>query len=90
MNKDEFVDKLAEKGKTTKKLAKQAIDMIFTTVADSLVAGQEVYIPGFGKFSVIVRKERPGVNPSTRKKINIPETKAPNFTAAKALKESIK
>jgi nucleoid DNA-binding protein len=59
-------------------------------VADSLVAGQEVYIPGFGKFSVVVRKARTGLNPQTKKKINIPETKVPKFTAAKALKESIK
>ena len=90
MTKAEFVDKLAEKGKITKKRATEAIDLIFDTMAEGLAAGEEISIPGFGKFSVIVRKERPGVNPSTRKKINIPETKAPNFTAAKALKESIK
>jgi DNA-binding protein HU-beta len=90
MTKAEFVDKLAEKGKITKKFASESIDLVFTTMAEGLVAGQEISIPGFGKFSVTVRKARSGVNPSTRKKIKIPERKAPKFSAAKALKESIK
>jgi nucleoid DNA-binding protein len=55
-----------------------------------LVAGEEISIPGFGKFSVVTRKERTGLNPQTKKKIKIPEKKAPKFTGAKALKESVK
>lgn len=90
MTKAEFVDKLAEKGKITKKLASESIDLIFTTITDSLVAGEEISVPGFGKFSVAIRKARTGLNPRTKEKLNIPETKAPKFTAAKALKESIK
>ena len=90
MTKGEFVDKLAEKGKITKKLATEAIDLIFTTIAEGLVAGEEISIPGFGKFSIITRNARAGLNPQTKQKINIPETKAAKFTAAKALKESIK
>ncbi len=90
MTKAEFVDKLAEKGKMTKKQAAEAIDLIFTTMADSLVAGDEISIPGFGKFSIANRKARTGLNPQTKEKINIPETKVPKFTVAKALKESIK
>ena len=90
MTKAEFVDKLAEKGKITKKLATESIDWIFDTMAEGLVAGEEISVPGFGKFSVIVRQARTGLNPQTKKKINIPEKKAPKFSAAKSLKESIK
>jgi len=74
----------------TKKQASEAIELIFTTMADGLVAGDEISIPGFGKFSITIRKARTGLNPQTKQKINIPETKAPKFSAAKALKESIK
>ena len=90
MNKAEFVDKLAEKGKITKKLATEAIEMIFSTIGEALVNGDEIAVPGFGKFSVVVRKARTGLNPRTKKKINIPEKKAPKFSAVKSLKESIK
>ncbi|MCL5126288.1 MAG: HU family DNA-binding protein [Deltaproteobacteria bacterium] len=90
MTKAEFVDKLAEKGKITKKLATEAIDLIFDTMAEGLAAGEEISIPGFGKFSIITRKARSGLNPHTKEKLNIPETKAPKFSAVKSLKESIK
>ncbi|MGA8833973.1 MAG: HU family DNA-binding protein [Desulfomonilaceae bacterium] len=90
MTKAEFVNKLAEKGKMAKKQATEAINLMFTTMADSLAAGEKISIPGFGKFSVITRNARTGLNPQTKQKINIPETKAPKFSAAKSLKESIK
>ncbi|MHB8204485.1 MAG: HU family DNA-binding protein [Desulfomonilaceae bacterium] len=90
MTKAEFVDKLAEKGKITKKLAAEAIELVFSTIGETLVNGDEIAVPGFGKFSVVVRKARSGLNPQTKQKINIPETKAAKFTAAKSLKESIK
>jgi DNA-binding protein HU-beta len=90
MTKAEFVDKLAEKGEITKKQASEAIELIFSTLSDVLVAGEEIAIPGFGKFSVIDRKARTGLNPQTKKKIKIPAKKAPKFTGAKALKDSVK
>jgi len=37
MNKAEFVDKLAEKGKTTKKLATEAIELGFSTIGETLL-----------------------------------------------------
>jgi nucleoid DNA-binding protein len=90
MTKAEFVDKLAEKGKITKKLATEALELVFSIIGEALVNGDEIAVPGFGKFSVVVRKARTGLNPQTKEKINIPETKAAKFTAAKSLKESIK
>ena len=90
MTKAELVDKLAEKGNTAKKHASEAIELIFSTLSDVLVAGEEISIPGFGKFSVATRKARTGLNPQTKATINIPETKVPKFTSAKALKDSVK
>ena len=90
MTKAEFVAKLAEEGKISKKQAIEAINLIFGAMADGLVAGQEISIPGFGKFSVVTRKARTGLNPQTKARINIPETKVPKFTSAKALKDSVK
>ncbi len=90
MTKAELVDKLAEKGKITKKLATETIEMVFSTIGEALVNGDEIAVPGFGKFSVVLRKARSGLNPRTMAKLNIPETKAPKFSAAKSLKESIK
>ena len=38
MNKAEFVDKLAEKGKITKKQATEAIELVFSIIGEALVA----------------------------------------------------
>ncbi len=90
MTKAEFVNKLAEKGKITQKQATEAIELVFSSIGEALVAGDEIAVPGFGKFSVVVRKARTGSNPQTKQKLNIPEKKAPKFSAARTLKESIK
>jgi nucleoid DNA-binding protein len=90
MTKAEFVDRLAKKGETTKKHAIAAIDLIFGTIAEQLSQGEHVYVPGFGKFSVVKRAARTGINPRTKKKIKIKATIAPKFQAAKALKEGVK
>jgi len=90
MTKAEFIDALAKKGGTTKKHAGEAFQLVFGCIAEQLVQGEQVSVPGFGKFSVVKRAARTGINPRTKKKIKIKATKAPKFSAAKALKESVK
>lgn len=90
MTKAELIEKMAEKGQITKKQAAENLEMVFETIADELAGGSEVSIPGFGKFSVVERAARTGINPQTKKKIKIKATKAPKFSAAKALKEAVK
>ena len=93
MTKAELVDRLAKKGEKTKKYANEALELVFAAIKDVLVEGkgtQKISIPGFGKFSVVNRAARKGINPRTKKKIRIKATKAPKFTAAKALKEVVK
>ncbi len=90
MNKAEFVSKLAEKADISKKQASDDLDLIFKTITEVLVSGGEIAIPGFGKFSVSTRKARTGINPQTKAKLEIPESKAPTFSAAQALKDAVK
>lgn len=90
MTKAEFIDKLAKKGETTKKHAAEALDLIFGTIREEMANGEQISVPGFGKFSVVKRAARTGINPRTKKKIKIKATKAPKFSAAKALKEAVK
>lgn len=90
MKKAEFVEKIAEKGNITKKKAEEDLALIFSTIQEILVAGNELAVPKFGKFSVIIKKARKGINPQTKKKIKIPKTKAVKFTASQVLKDSVK
>ena len=53
------------------------------------VRGEEVSIPGFGKFKVQDKPARTGRNPSTGAAIQIAATRKVVFQPAKALKDSV-
>ncbi len=89
MNKKDLVSAIAEEGEITKDKAGMIFDMIFNSIEKTLKKGDEVSIPGFGKFKVTKRKAREGRNPATGKQIKIPAMKVPRFTAAKNLKEAV-
>ena len=90
MNKAELVGKVADKVGITKKEAAKAIEAVFGTVQEALVAKEKVQVIGFGSFGVKTRAARTGHNPQdASKKIQIPEADVPFFKAGKALKDSL-
>jgi DNA-binding protein HU-beta len=68
----------------------RVIESLLDTVTKSLKNGEEVAITGFGKFSVVKRAARPGVNPRTGERVTIKASKAPKFSAGAGLKRSVK
>ena len=91
MNKAELVTKLAEKVGISKKQAEDTIEAFTDTVMQTLKAGGEVTIAGFGAFSAKQRAGRMGVNPQNpSEKIQIPPVIVPKFKAGKALKDILK
>lgn len=51
--------------------AKEMVELFFQTIADTLEAGEEVKLAGFGVFSLRDKPERPGRNPKTGEDIPI-------------------
>lgn len=90
MTKVELVAKVAEKAEITKKAAAKAVDAVFASVEEALVAKEKVQMIGFGTFEVRARKARTGHNPQDpKKKIQIPACNVPAFKAGKKLKEAV-
>lgn len=89
MNKADLITKVADIVDTQKQ-AKEVVDTIISAVSDALAKDDSVQIAGFGTFKVSQRKARTGRNPQTGAPIQIPASKVPKFTAAKALKEIVK
>jgi len=90
VNNSEFVDRVSEEPLfSTRKEAREAVETVFDTLDRVLRSGQSVMITDFGKFSVVGRNERSGVNPRTGEKIHISAKKAVTFKAAKVLKENV-
>jgi len=89
MNKAELVEKVADQTGLTKKVSREAVDAIISAITDSLAREEKVTLVGFGTFQVMERKTRKGVNPQTRKIIQIPAKKVAKFKAGKSLREVV-
>lgn len=91
MNKSELADKLAEKTGLTKAQVESTLEAFETVVIETLKAGGEVALTGFGAFAAKKREARTGVNPrNPTEKIQIPAVIIPKFKAGKNLKDALK
>ena len=72
----------------SKSKAEDIIAAMFTTIANEVTMGTEVAIPGFGKFMIVERAARMGVNPQTGAQIKIPASKTVKFKVSKTLKDA--
>ena len=90
INKTDLARAVAEETGLSNGQAKSAIDTAFEQIAKGLAGGDEVSLPGFGKFAVSERSARQGRNPQTGETIQIAATKVPRFSAAAPLKQAIK
>jgi DNA-binding protein HU-beta len=89
MNKTQLIEAVAADSGLSKADSSRAIESLIDTVARSLKRGDEVSITGFGKFSVLRRAARQGVNPRTGERVRIKASKAPKFTPGTALKQAV-
>lgn len=89
MNKSQLIDAVADDTGFTKVDAGVAVESVINTVTKTLKKGDEVSITGFGKFSVVKRAARQGVNPRTGERVKIKASKAPKFSAGASLKQAV-
>ena len=87
--KKELIDALAERTQQPKKDAEAFIDALAVSLRDTLAQGQEVVLPGIGKFTVKEKPARTGRNPATGETIQIAARKAPAFSVAKVIKDAV-
>jgi DNA-binding protein HU-beta len=89
MNKKQLIEQMVEYTDSPKSEAEKHLEAFTTTISEALKAGEEVQIPGFGKFYVRDQKAREGKNPQTGETMQIEARKVPAFKAGKSLKESV-
>ena len=90
MNTADLIDTLASSDeKLTKAQAKTLVDTLFSAIKDAAVKGEEVSLPGFGKFKVQDKPARTGRNPTTGAAIEIAASRKIVFQPAKALKDAV-
>ena len=89
MNKTELVNAIAEEAGLSKKDAEKAVKAFVDVTTAELKKGEKVQLVGFGTFEVSARAAREGRNPQTGAPMKIAASKAPKFSAGKALKDAV-
>lgn len=88
--KSDIINRVSDETGLPKIRAKEAVNIVFGTIAEYMGDGENVQLIGFGNFEVRERSARKGRNPQTGKEIRIEASKVPAFKAGKALKERVK
>ena len=91
MSKEQIVRNLKESfPELTLEKIENLVEAVFETVKEGVIEHGEVRIPRFGKFEIVERAERMGVNPQDpKKKIKIPARKTLVFRVSSVIKDEI-
>ena len=80
---------IATEAQLTQKKAAEVLEATLDHIRDSLKAGHEVRLVGFGSFKVRRSAARKGVNPRDRKPINVPAKNRVRFSVGKELSDAV-
>lgn len=90
MNKKELFDTIYDRLDLTREQVNSVGRSLLEVVQQEVVAGNEVVIPGWGKFSPVVRAARIARNPSRPgEMVNVPERRGVRFKAGKSFKNAL-
>ena len=89
MNKSELVEALSNMKGLSYKNSEGIVNLIFDSMAETLIQGDRIEIRGFGSFVVKDYKPYTGRNPKTGELINVKAKKLPFFKVGKELREMV-
>ncbi|HOY67609.1 MAG TPA: HU family DNA-binding protein [Candidatus Ozemobacteraceae bacterium] len=89
MNKQELLKTVAKKAAITNVESEAVLKAFVDSIKDTLKKGDKVQLVGFGSFVTVKRAARKGVNPKTKKSINIPAKRVAKFVPGKELKDQV-
>lgn len=90
MTKADIVIKISKRLGFEKDVTAQFVETFMDEVKASVIAGDPVYLRGFGTFDIKHRKEKVGQHISKGTSIIIPAHNIPFFKAAKSFVASVK
>jgi DNA-binding protein HU-beta len=89
MHRIDLVNALITTTQLEKKAIEKTVDVLLKVFTDTLAAGEEIRMSGFGAFKVAERKARQARNPRTGESIQVPASKTVTFRPSKDLKDKL-
>lgn len=90
MTKAEIVASISDKTGIEKVAVLAVVEEFMTTVKDAMIAGENVYLRGFGSFIIKRRAEKTGRNISKNTSVIVPAHNIPAFKPAKTFLNEVK
>ncbi|MBI3883355.1 MAG: integration host factor subunit beta [Sphingobacteriales bacterium] len=90
MRKADLIAKISDKTGITKVDVMITLETMFKEVKESLIAGENIYIRGFGSFITKKRAAKIGRNIKKNIAVEIPEHHIPAFKPAKEFVQEVK
>ncbi|MCC7051479.1 MAG: integration host factor subunit beta [Bacteroidia bacterium] len=90
MTKADIVNEITNKTNLEKNDVLRIVELTMSSVKNSLIKGENVYLRGFGSFIIKKRAQKIGRNISKNTAITIPEHFIPAFKPAKIFVEKVK
>lgn len=87
--KEDIVREIMTKKTLDRKEAKKLVESLLMIVKDSLSAGEDVLISGFGQFRIKHKKARVGRNPITKVEYEISERTVVTFYSSKVFRQEM-
>lgn len=89
MNRQEFVEAIANKSNLSGDQAESALVAFIDVVTEALQDGDKISLVNFGSFETSERSARTGRNPQTGAEMQIPAATVPKFKPGKKLKDAV-
>lgn len=86
MKKFELVREVAKRCDVNQDVVNKVIDAVSETIVEVVMGGDEINLPALGKFKRKVNPAREGINPLTKKKIQIKESQTVAFRPTSSIK----
>lgn len=90
MNQSDLIQSISLQSGLSQVHAASFLKAFMNSVEQALEQGDDVVLVGFGRFSVLERPERNGVNPQTMQPMRIGPTKSVTFKPGVGLRRRIK
>ena len=90
MTKVEIVKEIVNKTGIEKVAVHAIVEALMTTMKNSMVKGENIYLRGFGSFIIKKRAEKTGRNISKNTSVKIPAHNVPTFKPCKEFVEAVK
>lgn len=90
MTKADIVNEISKATGVEKAQVQQIVEAFMSNIKDSLIAGNNVYLRGFGSFIIKERAEKVARNISKNTTITIPAHNIPAFKPSKSFVSEVK